>query len=166
MTIDNLRTLITRKFHCSPIGGSYQLIEPQVSGFPVTKIKAGGEVFLCRFDGHAHNLTPFFDKDVERAHAMVDYIAFAESKGTCFVFLIELSKTKPKTYQRGPAQRFIEYIEATAKSLYYGGQPFQYRYLIVNTSPAKGFTKPGKLFINGKGEWRAGKDLNLLHLCT
>ncbi len=98
---------------------------------------------------------------------MVDYIAFVESKGGNFVFLIELSHSRKKTRQRGPAERLVSYIENTAAALFGVQVPFIYRYLIINTSPAKGKTKPGRLFDHtGKGEWKAGIDLNLLTLCV
>lgn len=166
MTIDKLRTLITSKYQCSALGGGYQLKEPQNLKFPATKLKACKELLLCQFDGYTPKLTPFFEQHIRLAHTMVDYVAFFETKGICYVILIELSHKKKKTRQRGGAERLAQFIEQTAVALYNISRPFEYRYLIINTSPAKGRTKPGNPYDStGKTEHKAGLDLNLLHLC-
>ena len=98
---------------------------------------------------------------------MVDFVAFITFKQVNFVFLIELSHRRKKTRQRAPAERFVYYLEQTLSGLYGITTPFKYRYLIVNTSPRKGSTKPGKFFdAAGQGEWKAGLDLNLEILCV
>ncbi len=160
--ISKLDELIANPYKVSNrIDGKIKLIENKEPEFPATIIKNSSKLLVCKFD-EDKNLLHFYS-DIEKAKYMADYVCFAEYDKQLFVFIIELSSTKPKTYQFEPTKLFIDYINNTCKRVFNAEFEINYKCILITKKVLKNTTKvkPSKLYY-----YRAGSEINLISLCT
>ena len=111
------------------IGGKIRLVEDKESSFPATIIKNSSKLLLCKFDEDKSLLHFFSNK--ENVKTMSDYVCFIEHNKQLFVFIIELSTTKPKTYQFEPTKLFSEYVNNTCKRVFNTEFEISYKSILI-----------------------------------
>ncbi len=143
------------------INGKIHLIEENESEFPATILKNPSKLLICKFDDNK-NLFPYFS-DIPKAKSMSDYICFIEYDNNLFVLIIELSMTKPKTYQFEPTKIFSDYIIKTCKRLFKTEFDIIYKNVLITKNVHKNSTKvkPSKYYY-----LKAGSEIDLITLCT
>lgn len=143
------------------VNGKICLIEDNEPEFPPTIIRNPTKLLLCKFDDDK-NLLHFF-VDIEKAKYMADYVCFIEYDKQLFVFIIELSTTKPKIYQFEPTKIFSDYINNTCKRVFNTEFEINYKNILITKKVIKNTTKvkPSKL-----NYYRAGSEIDLIPLCT
>ncbi|MGE5479632.1 MAG: hypothetical protein ACM3U1_04295 [Chloroflexota bacterium] len=147
MSINSIDNLISDKYKIQYNENHVYMVEETDSNCRIknpkkarTTIKSQGINLLYKFDDDK-NLLPFF-KDVEGAKCMVDYIYFMEHNNSIFIFLIELSKSKTKYYQKEASELFIQYVIQTSQRIYPQRiQDIYFKYILLKSSSVKLTTK-------------------------
>ena len=141
--LQKLEEIIKQPFKFAQIGGTLQLEEPQVKGYPVTTLKKKGAILAYNFDVKDSNnaIFPIFEPNVPYLTTIADYIVFYPYKDqTLFVFVCNLksSNTTGASEQAQGSWLLSEYVVKTVERLlnFPNDMPVEYRSLIFTTNPS------------------------------
>ena len=140
--------------------GCYILEEKSAKTFPKTQLKTSGKFLLYKFDDDK-TLLHFF-KDIEGAKSISDYVCFMIYKDSLFIYIIELSTKKYKTYQKITTKLFIDFIIKTCERLNKKKFQLTYKNLLITKIQQEITTK---LHYKDNYFHKAGKDIKLLNYC-
>jgi len=100
-------------FKVHPNGSVYDLKEPSIPDYPVTKLKKKGKALVYKFDVDGR-IFPFFDNAKPFIHKTSDYVIFNEKENALFVFVVELKSRKLQSAypQLLASEKFINFVHS------------------------------------------------------
>ena len=139
--LQKLEEIIKQGFKVAQIGGTLQLEEPEVKGYPVTVLKKNGAILAYNFDVKDSNksIFPIFDASIPNLTTIADYIVFYPKNETLFVFICNLkSKQRGNASEQANASWLLsKYIVKTVWRIlnFPEDMSVEYRSLIFTTDP-------------------------------